>query len=161
MLKNLEMALHEAIQDEYKACETYRLVIQKFGPIRPFVNIIEAEKRHIQALVSVYRKYQIPIPINTWENKIKIPETLRESCLAGVEAEIENGEMYKKLLDLTKDYPDVQRVFLNLQRASQQNHLPAFQRAAGLTPDFPPQSHQPRRGRQFRGGRGRFQHCRS
>jgi hypothetical protein len=57
MLNNLEIALNEAIQDEYKACETYRLVIEKFGLIRPFVNIIEAENRHIQALVSVYRKY--------------------------------------------------------------------------------------------------------
>lgn len=33
MLKNLEIALNKAIQDEYKACETCRLVIQKFGAI--------------------------------------------------------------------------------------------------------------------------------
>lgn len=51
-----------------------------------------------------------------------------ESAL--VEAEIENGEMYQRLLALTSDYPDVQQVFLNLQRASQENHLPAFQRCA-------------------------------
>lgn len=37
--------------------------------------------------------------------------------------------MYNRLLVLVKDYPDVQQVFLNLQQASQQNHLPAFQRA--------------------------------
>lgn len=130
MLKNLEIALNEAIQDEYKACETYRLVMEKFGFVRPFVNIIEAEKRHIQALIILFRKYQLPIPINTWGGKIEVPNSLLEACLGGVQAEIENGEMYVKLLNLTKEYPDVQRVFLNLQRASQQNHLRAFQRAA-------------------------------
>jgi hypothetical protein len=68
--------------------------------------------------------------------------------------------MYKKLLELTKNYPDVQRVFLNLQRASQQNHLPAFQRAAGLRTNFQDNSVGQRgKGRQYRGGRGRFQHC--
>ena len=48
----------------------------------------------------------------------------------GVQAEIENGEMYQRLLALTPKYPDVQQVFLNLQRASQENHLRAFQRCA-------------------------------
>ncbi len=130
MLNNLEIALNEAIQDEYKACETYRLVIEKFGFVQPFVNIIEAEKRHIQALVGLYRKYHLPIPVNTWGGRIKGPNSLQEACLEGVQGEIDNGEMYIKLLDLTKEYPDVQRVFGNLQRASQQNHLRAFQRAA-------------------------------
>ncbi len=52
MLDNLQKALVEALQDEYKARATYRLVISKFGEIRPFINIIESEERHIQALLS-------------------------------------------------------------------------------------------------------------
>ncbi len=43
-------------------------------------------------------------------------------------AEIENAEMYNQLLANTTDYADVQDVFKNLQRASQENHLTAFQR---------------------------------
>ncbi len=43
-------ALLEALDDEYKAAVTYAQVIDDFGPIRPFVNIIEAERRHIEAL---------------------------------------------------------------------------------------------------------------
>ncbi|MGI0480392.1 ferritin-like domain-containing protein [Geminocystis sp. CENA526] len=130
MLKNLEIALNEAIQDEYKACETYQVVMEKFGYVRPFSNIIESEKRHIQALIRLFRKYQIPIPINTWGGKISAPKSLQEACEEGVKAEIENGEMYDRLLNLTREYSDVQRVFLNLQRASQQSHLPAFMRGA-------------------------------
>jgi hypothetical protein len=130
MLENLETALVEALEDEYKARATYELVISKFGRIRPFVNILEAEKRHIQALLPLFRKYQIPIPVDNWAEKVTAtaPASVLEACQMGVRSEIENGEMYQRLLALTKNYPDVQRVFLNLQRASQENHLRAFQR---------------------------------
>jgi hypothetical protein len=131
-IRNLEIALNEALQDEYKACEIYRLVIQKLGPVRPFINILAAEQRHIRALLPLFRKYQLPIPINTWGDNVTVPDTFHEACLAGVEAEIENGVMYQKLLRLAEGFPDVQRVFRNLQRASQENHLRAFQRGAGL-----------------------------
>ena len=36
--------------------------------------------------------------------------------------------MYDRLLKLAIDYPDVQHVLMQLQRASIENHLPAFQR---------------------------------
>ena len=130
MLDNLQKALVEALQDEYKARATYRLVISKFGEIRPFINIIESEERHIQALLPLFRRYEIPIPVDNWADRITVPASVSEACQIGVQSEIENGGMYQRLLALTSDYPDVQRVFLNLQRASQENHLPAFQRCA-------------------------------
>lgn len=43
--------LNEALLDEYKARDTYRKVIDSFGAVRPFVNIVEAEQRHIEALL--------------------------------------------------------------------------------------------------------------
>ena len=130
MLENLEKALVEALQDEYKARATYSLVIRRFGAIRPFINIIKSEERHIQALISLFRKYDFPIPVDDWLNRVETPASILEACQQGVQGEIENREMYKRLLNLTQEYPDVQRVFLNLQRASQENHLPAFQRCA-------------------------------
>lgn len=138
MLKNLEKALVEAINDEYKARATYRLIINKFGEIRPFINIIESEERHIQALIPLFKKYKITIPVDDWEKKVDVPVSITEACQIGVHSEIENMSMYERLLDLTKEYPDVQQVFLNLQRASQENHLPAFQRCAerGKNPNF-------------------------
>ncbi len=130
MLDNLQKALVEALQDEYKARATYQLVISKFGKIRPFINIIESEERHIQALLSLFQKYEIPIPVDNWASQVIAPASILEACQIGVRSEIENGEMYQRLLDLTSEYPDVQHVFLNLQRASQENHLPAFQRCS-------------------------------
>ena len=126
----LEQALLEALHDEYKACATYRRVIQRFGPIRPFVNIIESEQRHIQALLVLFKKYQIAIPDDDWDQRVTVPESVQDACQQGVQAEIENADMYHRLLSATQNYQDVQQVFLNLQRASQHNHLPAFQRCA-------------------------------
>jgi hypothetical protein len=46
-----------------------------------------------------------------------------------VAAEIANGEMYERLLGATQR-TDILAVLRNLQQASQQRHLPAFQRCA-------------------------------
>lgn len=128
MTEILSNVLIEAINDEYKARATYRHVISKFGEIRPFSNIVEAEGRHIEALLPLFIKYKIAVPEDQWYSRIQPPESLIEACRIGVEAEIENAEMYNRLLDSTKEYPDVQQVLRQLQRASAENHLPAFQR---------------------------------
>jgi len=128
MTQKLEQALIEALDDEYKACATYAHIISVFGEIRPFINIMQAEKRHIQALLPLFRKYGFSIPEDSWGDRVETPNSILEACQAGVEAEIENAEMYDRLLAATKDYVDVQQVFKNLQRASQENHLSAFQR---------------------------------
>lgn len=93
MLEKLKQALEEALEDEYKARATYQLVLQKFGKIRPFVNILQSEERHIQALFSLFQNYQIPIPVDTWKDRVETPDSVWSACEAGVQAEIENGEM--------------------------------------------------------------------
>jgi hypothetical protein len=156
MLENLKIALIEAIEDEYKARATYRSILNKFGAIRPFVNIIESEERHIRALIPLFWKYEIPLPEDNWQERVEVPNSVQEACQAGVQAEIENAEMYQRLLDLTQGYPDVQRVFLNLQRASQNNHLRAFQRCAerGNSQSDRGRGEGHRQGRGCRGKRG-------
>lgn len=130
MQDSLAEALIEALQDEYKACATYRAILERFGPVRPFINILSAEERHIRALLPLFERYGIPVPDDHWPSQVVVPDTLAQACADGVQAEIENGAMYDRLLAMTVDYPDVQRVFRNLQRASQENHLAAFQRRA-------------------------------
>lgn len=128
MATNVRMkaALIEALEDEYKARATYREVIEAFGAVRPFVNILASEQRHIDALARLFERYDIALPSD--RAKAKAPKSLLEACQTGVAAEIENGEMYDRLLAATEGYPDVQRVFRRLQDASQSRHLPAFQR---------------------------------
>lgn len=123
--ERLRAVLEEAIHDEYKARATYRQVIARFGPVRPF----------------------LPIPADDWERRVSVPDSLQEACRAGVQGEIENAALYDRLLQQSEAYPDVQRVLGNLRRASQQNHLRAFQRCAERQAGAG-------RGRRHRDGRG-------
>ena len=47
-------ALLEALDDEYRAWSTYDQVLRDFGDVRPFINIREAEARHIETLLEHY-----------------------------------------------------------------------------------------------------------
>lgn len=120
-------ALREALEDEYRARATYRKVIEAFGPVPPFVNIVEAEDRHANALLALFERFGIAPPRDAWAERVTVPATLAEACEAGVRAEIENQAMYERLLKEISD-PETLVVMRRLQRASQERHLPAFQR---------------------------------
>ena len=120
-------ALDEALDDEYKARATYRKVIEAFGQVRPFINIVESEGRHISALLSLYEAFVLTPPDDPWAGTINAPKTLADACRAAVEGEVENAAMYERLL-ADVDEPDVKRVLERLQAASRDNHLPAFER---------------------------------
>lgn len=125
----VKTALNEAIEDEYKALSVYEVVISKFGVIRPFSMIKGAEEQHIASLRAIYDKYGLEIPANNWLGKISAPATLQEACQIGVDAEIANATLYRdELLPAVTEYKDITLVFENLMNASQQKHLPAFER---------------------------------
>jgi len=123
----LKEVLTEALDDEYKARAMYRKVIDQFGPVRPFVNIVEAEERHIAVLLPLFGKYRIAPPKDKWTQIVRVSDTVLEACQAGVDAEIENIAMYDRLLAAVQE-EDVVRVLTNLQSASRERHLPAFRR---------------------------------
>jgi len=126
--QSLEKALNEALMDEYKACALYGKVIEAFGAVRPFVNIVEAERNHIDELLPLFGRYGIPVPKDDWDERVQTPASLLEACEAGVKAEIENAAMYDRLIAAVADFPDVSATLRRLQAASQDRHLPAFQR---------------------------------
>jgi hypothetical protein len=123
------IALLEALDGEHKAHATYNQVITDFGEVRPFVNIVESEGRHIDALTELMQRYEVPVPTNPWPGKVPRYETVAHACAHAVHAEIENAALYDRLL-ATTDRPDIRGVLRSLQDASQQCHLPAFQRCA-------------------------------
>jgi hypothetical protein len=125
--------LHEALDDEYQAWTTYDQVLADFGPVRPFVNIRDAEARHIEALTGLFARYGLPLPANPWPGRVPRYSSVQAACEAGVAAEIANGAMYERLLAATQR-PGIVTVLRNLQQASQQRHLPAFQRCAQVGP---------------------------
>ena len=120
-------ALTEALEDEYKARATYSKVIETFGSIRPFINIVQAESRHASALLRQFERLGLQPPEDTWMGNVKAPTSIVAACETAIEAEIENAAMYDRLLAVVDD-ATVRNVLLNIQDASQNRHLPAFRR---------------------------------
>lgn len=123
-------ALDEALDDEHKARATYAAVIERFGELRPFTNIIESEQRHIDALLSIYRRHQLEPPPDRWAGRVEAPASVEEACRQGVAAERDNDAMYVRLLERVDD-PNIRAVLARLQEASRERHLPAFERCLG------------------------------
>ncbi len=124
---DLRTILLEALEDERKAEATYAAVLVKFGEVRPFSNIIDAERRHSSAIERQMARLGFPIPPNNWEGRAPVPASLAEACREAVQAEVENIALYDRLLPTIAD-STVRQVLENLQAASRDNHLPAFRR---------------------------------
>jgi hypothetical protein len=123
----LEQMLTYAIQDEYLARAEYRFIINKYGAVRPFSNIIQAEEQHINMLVPLFTTYGFAVPEDNADEHIVVPKDLKEALETGVQAEIDNIGMYETFLN--KSLPDdVRDVFERLKNASG-NHLQAFKNA--------------------------------
>ena len=124
---DLEQILLDALDDERKAEATYAAVIEKFGPVRPFTNIISAERRHAAAVENQMDRLGFEIPENPWQGRVDAPSSLAIACEQAVQAEIENVALYDRLVPLVAD-AKVRHVFERLRDASRDNHLPAFRR---------------------------------
>ena len=120
-------ALLEALDDEYKSWATYQQVIDDFGPIRPFINIVEAEQRHMNALLQLCHQYGVEAPVNPWIGKTPRYTSEKHACIEAVKGEIENAALYDRVLKST-ERADILEVYRALQSASIDRHLPAFQR---------------------------------
>lgn len=122
-------ALNLTINDEYRAKAIYRKVLDKFGEVKPFLNIINSEQSHIDELKTIYEKYNLTIPEDEWYDKVPEFDSVQEACQAGVQAEIDNAALYDRLFAQV-DNQDITAVFTSLRDASEYNHLPAFRRCS-------------------------------
>lgn len=141
--------LHEALDDEYRSRATYDQVIADFGETQPFNNIREAEARHIKVLQALFVQHGLPVPENPWSGKVERYTSLQAACEAAITAEIANAAMYDRLLSTTRN-PDIITVLRNLQQASKERHLPAFQRCVSRVEGAGGMAH----GAKHRRGRG-------
>lgn len=116
-----------ALNDEYLALAIYEQVNKDFNNPRPFINIQQAEAKHADSLKEIFRSYQIPVSENPWLGNAPKFKSVAEACQAGVDAEIINKQLYEKLFKTTTR-EDILTVYRALQKASEENHLPAFER---------------------------------
>lgn len=119
-------ALNQAILEEYGALNLYQSVIDQFGQVYPFSQIVLSEQKHVDALTRQAVKYGVTVPANPGLSTAPVFAALSDACAAGVDAEIADAALYDTLKPLTT-HTDLLRVFNNLQRASLKGHLPSFQ----------------------------------
>lgn len=123
---------------EYAAAASYQAVIDKFGAVEPYTTILEAELRHISALIRQLEREGVAVPDNPYIGQLPAPESLQIAAEAWATGEIKNVEMYDQLLAKTTD-SNLIRVLSNLRRSSLESHLPLFTAAAEnggtLTPE--------------------------
>ncbi|WP_158085730.1 ferritin-like domain-containing protein [Henriciella aquimarina] len=125
-------ALGLALEDERRAFETYSAILDRFEGARPFANIVNAEARHIAALLRIYERYGLTPPTDeTLPEESALTAPFEALCEIGVQAEIENIRLFDEtLLPAVAAYPDIAHVFQRLRDASAHNHLAAFRRCA-------------------------------
>lgn len=130
--RRTKRAMIVAMEDEYAARALYAAVIAKFGAVAPFSNIVQSEGKHIEHLSRLFQRYGVPLPVDRFAGRVSTPQTLQAACQAGVNTEIANSQMYNRFLSFVQE-PDIRTTFTQLSSASSENHLPAFQRCAGLS----------------------------
>jgi len=118
-----------ALNDEYHAWAVYDQVLQDHGDVKPFSNIIGSEATHIDQLIALFDTYGVPVPQNPWIGNVPSFASTSDACHVGVEAEILNVELYGRI-DTSTEREDILTVYDALQRASNEKHLPAFERCA-------------------------------
>ncbi len=123
---DLQQTLVNALQEERLAAATYQAIIDKFGEVKPFTNIIEAEKKHIAAVENLMKLNGVPIPTNT--ATATAPKTLQDAYEIGIKVEKEDIALYDELIPQLNDSM-VKSVFTRLSNASER-HLNAFERYA-------------------------------
>jgi hypothetical protein len=124
---DLESMIVLALEDEYHAKATYEVIIEQYGEITPFTNIVQAEETHIQLLLPLFESYDITLPEAFDKDTLDVPSSIDALLQIGIDAEIANIALYEAFLET--DLPnDVQIVFQKLMAASE-NHLNAFTKA--------------------------------
>ncbi len=115
---------------EYASVAAYAAVIEKFGPVEPYLSIKQAEERHITALTRQLQRLGVTVPANPWLGAIPAPADLASAARAWAEGEVANVALYDRLLAAVTGDTALTRVFTNLRRASLEAHLPLFEAAA-------------------------------
>lgn len=126
---SLHRALCAALDDEYRARATYRAIIDAFGPVPPFVHIIQSEQRHIDTLLSLFFERGLAAIADPYADGLPAPPSIETAYRIAIIEETENAVLYDRLMEAAAGDEEVSWVFRMLQRASAECHLSAFRRA--------------------------------
>jgi hypothetical protein len=142
--ENQKESLIYMYQEEKLARDVYITLGKKWN-LRPFLNIQKAEQVHMNAVKSLLKKYNIPVPVVPDEvGKFNLPEltelynklvakgmkSKKDALEVGKEIEIlDIKDLEERMKDAT---PDMKMVFSRL-KAGSEHHLKAFNINLGIS----------------------------
>jgi rubrerythrin len=128
----VKAGIEEALQDERQGEAIYTRVLEDHGDVRPFLNVVRAERRHSALLEELLRARGLAVP-ESRSAKTDVPAaaSLKEACAAAVDFETRNAALYDRLVATGPLPGDVRSVFDHNRLASLDHHRPAFERCAG------------------------------
>jgi hypothetical protein len=118
--------IHYAVDDEYLAQAEYQLILETYGSIKPYTNIVLSEGTHLSLLEQLCTIYGLPFPSDPSVGHVVLPTSLIAAAHIGVGAEINNIDMYRYFMTLPIE-TNMTSVFQLLMDASIR-HLAAFER---------------------------------
>ena len=128
-----EKAAWEALMSpvgEYAAYATYDAIVRKYGNVEPYATILRSEQMHINALSRQLQRYGVTVPANPYLGKITLPADLKAIAREEAQTEVDNANLYDRLMPQASGDAQLQRVFTNLRDASRDVHLVLFNKAA-------------------------------
>jgi len=120
----LKTTLDVLLADEFKARAEYQAIVDAFGLVSPYTQLIQAETRHIESLERIYTAFGFAIPTDNGKDFVVLPASIEASYQVGISAETANIALYKNVLATTLP-SSLQHIFTNLEKASE-NHLATF-----------------------------------
>lgn len=120
-----KQGLQDGILEEWGAMQTYLSISAQIGGESVFDEIAASEQRHLDTLIRQAEKYGVELPAMNEISPVEFG-SLEEACAIGAAAEIADAELYDVLMAQT-ERSDLLRVYTNLQRASLELHLSAFE----------------------------------
>ena len=129
---SVRTAVEEALRDELRGEAMYARVLKDHGDVRPFSNVVRAERRHAAFLEDLLKARGLVVPAHPAGGEAPAYASVKEACGAAVEFETTNVALYDRLLAAGPLPDDVKRVFDHNRVASLDHHKPAFERCAGV-----------------------------
>lgn len=118
---SLADALTYALQDELLHQSYFDSCIERYGAIRPFVQVKVYQSQQISTLLPLLKKYNIDSPKDRTNKFIHSPPTLQQAFEQAIEYEIKNNLMYKKLRSINVFPEDVTEAFERFFNSSSQH----------------------------------------
>lgn len=125
-------AIEEALLDELRGEAIYARVLKDHGDVRPFSNVVRAERRHAEFLEHLLKVRGLAVPAPPAGAEVPGSASVKEACAAAVVFETTNVALYDRLLAAGPLPDDVKRAFDHNRVASLDHHKPAFERCSGV-----------------------------